>query len=540
MLERTLSYAQTINRHTSDTIDVQLKRLDQDTIQFFHNREVVRFLSGKDSEYNRLRAIMDTLTGFLISHSDVESVFLIKRNGQQINSSNIILANKDKVEFVSEAATGNGKSVWLKTRVSAQGNRVIPLVRQINDLTTIEPLGTLVLFIKENKINRLMEGQDLKIDGELVVLDPKGYIISSRNSHDIGHPYRSDIFEQLKLPTGQFFSKETEKHFYHYLQSDLTSWIYLYRFPESELLSGTHIVRNWVLICSLIFTLLAILLARVIASNLSKPIIQIVKEMRNIESNELNVNLDYAGNDELAVLASSFNNMLSRLRTSIENQAQLQTMGHELEMRALQAEINPHFLYNTLEAINWMGRMNRIPEICDMTSMLADIMRYSIDTQREMVTLGDEIIHVHKYLGIQKIRFGDKLNVFIDIPEHLLGLTIPRLSLQPLVENSIIHGFRDKVGEGKIRVICEERDNKVFIKIEDNGCGMKEETITSVFNGEDLGPKKSIGVMNVHKRLKLFFGEIYGLEIYSVLEKGTRITVKLPGRLEANVQSTHR
>ncbi|WP_313639098.1 sensor histidine kinase [Paenibacillus sp.] len=539
MKDKTIAYAQTINSQISNTIDVQLKRLDQDSIQFLHNGQVVRFLAGEESDYYQLTSIYNTLTSFLISHSDVESIFLINHNGQQISSSQEMLGSEDVEEFVSEAAAGDGKSVWLKTRTSSHGNRVIPITRQINDLTTIKPLGTLVLFFKENAINYLMQGQDLNIDGELVVLDPDGYIISSQNPDDIGQIYDTEIFEQLKLQTGRFFSEGKEKYFYNYYQSSLTNWNYLYRFPESKLFSDTHIVRNWVLACSLIFIFLAMLMARAIASNISKPIIRIVKEMRNIESNDLNVRLNYDGNDELTVLAASFNNMVDRLRTSIENQAKLRTLGHELEMRALQAEINPHFLYNTLEAINWMGRMNNAPEICDMTSMLADTMRYSIDNRREMVTIRDELIHVEKYLGIQKIRFGDKLHFFIDIPEHLLDLSIPKLSLQPIVENCIIHGFLDKVEPGKIRVIGEERDHSVYIKIEDNGCGMKEDTIHFLFNEKDNSSKRGIGFTNVHKRLKLFYGESYGLDLYSISGKGTRITVKLPGGFEGHVQSTH-
>jgi two-component system, sensor histidine kinase YesM len=528
MKDKTMAYAQTINSRISNTIDVQLKRVDQDSIQFLHNDNVVRFLAGEENDYYQLTSIYNTLTSFLISHSDVESIFLINHNGQQISSSQEVLGSEDVEEFVSEAAVGDGKSVWLKTRTSSFGNRVIPITRQINDLTTIKPLGTLVIFFKENAINYLMKGQDLNIDGELVVLDPEGYIISSQNPADIGQIYDTEIFEQLKLRSGYFFSEGKEKYFYNYDQSQLTNWNYLYKFPEREIFSGTHIVRNWVLTCSLIFIFLAMLMARAIASNISKPIIRIVKEMRTIASNDLNVRLNYDGNDELTVLATSFNNMVERLRTSIENQANLRTLGHELEMRALQAEINPHFLYNTLEAINWMGRMNRVPEICDMTSMLADIMRYSIDNRREMVTIRDELIHVEKYLGIQKIRFGDKLHFFIDIPEHLLDLSIPKLSLQPIVENCIIHGFRNKVEPGKIRVIGGERDHSVYINIEDNGCGIKEETIHFLFNEEDNSSKRGIGFANVHKRLKLFYGKSYGLDLYSISGKGTRITVKLP------------
>lgn len=283
------------------------------------------------------------------------------------------------------------------------------------------------------------------------------------------------------------------------------------------------------LIVAAFFIIVGIAASRIIAYSISKPIIRIIKDMRNIEMNNLLVTVNYDGRDELASLTASFNSMMDRLKRLMKKESDLQRMSHELELRAMQAEINPHFLYNTLEAINWMGRMNHIPKICDMTTMLADIMRYSISRREELVTLAEELEHVKKYLNIQKIRFEDKLSVMVDVQEDILNVCVPKLTLQPIVENAIVHGLSDHTGVGKVRIIGARSDGEVELKIEDNGCGMPAEKIKELIEkpGETRSGR-SIGVSNVNMRIKLYFGERYGLSFMSVAGKGTRVTIRLP------------
>lgn len=171
-------------------------------------------------------------------------------------------------------------------------------------------------------------------------------------------------------------------------------------------------------------------------------------------------------------------------------------------------------------------------EICEMTSMIADILRYSIDKRKGLVKLCQEVEHIKKYLGIQQIRFRDNLCVFIDLPESIMVTNIPKLTLQPIVENAILHGLADKLELGKIRITGGVNNYIITIHIEDNGCGMKEETIHQLLHQQEVAIGKSIGLTNVNKRIQLFFGEQFGLDIFSVAGKGTRVTVRLPLQIE--------
>lgn len=532
--EKTITYTQNILKQISNNMDTQLTRIDQDTYIFIQDNNIRSFfvseLKPGSPEYYLLRTkIQDFLTNFLLSHSNIESIYLIHNKGEVISTSNT-LDSSNIEQYHQQADIGDGRIVWMKTQISSIGNRVIPAVRRINDLSTLRRNGTLLIHLRESAVSNLLSQQGVELKGSVMVFDQDGYIVSSSLKQP-GTRIDRKLLAALSSPAKYFFQKEKEgKVFYNYYKSSFTNWAYLYRIPSKELFTGIGIVRNWVIVVAIFFTVISVVSARVIAYNISQPIIRIIKEMKNIETNDLLVNLKYDGKDELTSLATTFNTMMDRLRQLIRKESDQQRMKHELEMRALQAEINPHFLYNTLEAINWIGRMNRIPKICDMTLMLADIMRYSIGNQKDLVTIENELEHVKKYLGIQQIRYDDKLSIFMEMPKEILEAEIPKLTLQPIVENAIIHGLANKLEIGRIRIIGEKIDQKVIIKIEDNGCGMEEEKIRSLLHQNDASPKKSIGFYNVHKRIKLFFGEAYGIEIVSVANKGTRVLITIPMR----------
>lgn len=528
--ERSVTYANSIIKQISRNIDTQLSRVDQDSYIFYHNADVNSFYTestvADEQEYNRLRKrLQEFMVNFLLTHSDIESVYLISPNNQVLSTVDSLRLKE--LDYYREMSNlGDGKIVWLNVEETKMGNQVIPLVRNINDLSTMETNGVLLINYRTSSINT---DHNIGIPGKLIVLDQSGVIITSDQPTEIGLEIEVEKKNQLTKLTGDFFIQENnENTYYVYHQSEFTNWIYLYGILEKELFSGIDRVRNLIIIVALLFSAIAVITARVISYNISKPIYNVIKEMRNIERNELLVNLKADGADELYYLATSFNNMMDRLRSLILKESQLQRMQHELEMKALQAEINPHFLYNTLDAINWTGRIHRIPEICEMTSMLADIMRYSISYQRELVTLEMEFEHIKKYIGILQIRYKDKLSVFFDIPEQLMKASIPKLTLQPIVENAIIHGVEKKVGLGILRIVGHIERQSAVIRIEDNGCGISLEVIDQLLSTHDERSDGGVGIRNVNKRLQLFFGDASGLKIESVIDKGTRVIITLP------------
>jgi two-component system sensor histidine kinase YesM len=237
--------------------------------------------------------------------------------------------------------------------------------------------------------------------------------------------------------------------------------------------------------------------------------------------------------DELERLGDGFNYMMLRLKELMEDNYQQGIRRKEAELNALQAQINPHFLYNTLESINWEAMMmtGGSNKVSEMVTALSDLLRLSISHGKEIVPFGDEINHVKNYLFIQKERYSDKFDVEWYIDSSLYQHRILKLILQPLVENAIYHGIELKKGRGIIRIEASVEGAHMLIQVIDDGIGMSEEQLAIVRDSlkrDDGALNRGIGIRNVNERIQLYYGKAYGLHLFSEQGKGTTIQVRLP------------
>ncbi len=210
------------------------------------------------------------------------------------------------------------------------------------------------------------------------------------------------------------------------------------------------------------------------------------------------------------------------------------------EFELLQAQINPHFLYNTLDAIVWSAEAGNEKQVVKMVGSLSDFFKSSLNKGKEIVTIREELQHVRSYLEIQQIRYQDILKYEIDVPESLYGYEIPKITVQPVVENALYHGIKEKRGGGTIRVEGSEDENDLFIRVIDNGMGMDEERMAEVIRGlSDKNPeaKKIYGLYNVNERIRLGYGEEYGISMESAYGEGTTVTIHLPKKLTEIVRN---
>lgn len=232
---------------------------------------------------------------------------------------------------------------------------------------------------------------------------------------------------------------------------------------------------------------------------------------------------------ELQTLDKGFDEMSSRIDALIEKQKQDQLSLHRAELELMQAQINPHFLYNTLDSILILAENERLQEAAEMVSSLSSFFRISLSNGKDIITLDDERSHVTSYLNIQQIRYSDILSFEVDIPEALLSCRLPKLVLQPLVENALYHGIKNKRGRGLIRVTGEQVGKDILLKVSDNGAGMTAEKLGELRAGIYNDNHSGLGLYNVHKRIRLYAGEPYGLSFESEPGKGTTVSVLLPG-----------
>ena len=219
--------------------------------------------------------------------------------------------------------------------------------------------------------------------------------------------------------------------------------------------------------------------------------------------------------------------MVVRIQKLMEKVRQEEITLRKTELKALQAQINPHFLYNTLDAIAWLCEDGRSQDAEDMVTSLAKLFRISISKGHELITIEKEIQHAESYLRIQKFRYKNQFTYHFDVDEECLGYLCNKITLQPIIENAIYHGINRMVDEGEILIEVHQDQDDIILAVEDNGVGMTEEQCQEIMKKE-RGDRTGIGIKNVNDRIKIYFGEEYGLSITSELDEGTRVTIRMP------------
>jgi two-component system sensor histidine kinase YesM len=236
--------------------------------------------------------------------------------------------------------------------------------------------------------------------------------------------------------------------------------------------------------------------------------------------------------NELDNLSESFNNMVYQIRQLMEDIVTVEHNKNELELEVLHAQINPHFLYNTLNTIRWMAKIKGEDSISDALVALVKLLRVSISFGKNMIMLQDEIEYIENYILIQKLRFNQLFEIHYDIKEEHKKLYIPKLILQPIVENSLIYGIDEAEKREEtiiINIFTREKDDHIEIVVKDNGCGIDEEVLANIFKQEqDINRFSKVGLNNVNQRLKLYLGEAFGLQIISTVGIGTTVIISVP------------
>ncbi len=288
-----------------------------------------------------------------------------------------------------------------------------------------------------------------------------------------------------------------------------------------------------VIFCILLVVLgITWLLVIVISDSISKPIMHLCEITKQVGTGNFTMQKIKGGGDEIATLESSFNNMLVKINKLVDNIKSKQNTLRMAELKLLQAQINPHFLYNTLDTITWMAEDGKSDEVVDLVSALSEFFRVSLSKGRDYITLKEEESHIRSYLQIQQFRYADILEYEINIPQELSEFPVLKLTLQPIVENALYHGIKQKREKGKIIVEGEYSNQAILLTVKDNGIGMTEETLDKMRRSiKKEGPitlDTGFGLANVNERIRLNYGKEYGLRIESEYNVGTTITVHLP------------
>ncbi|NLV35534.1 MAG: sensor histidine kinase [Clostridiaceae bacterium] len=307
-----------------------------------------------------------------------------------------------------------------------------------------------------------------------------------------------------------------------------TDWFLVSIIPYEEILSTGNTIRQQMLVLLVALTTLAYILAFYMSGSNTKRISRLIKKMRKVQEGELEPIKVTPVKDEIGELMETFNYMIHRIKILIEEQYKSGQEIKSVELKALQAQINPHFLYNTLDLINWTAIKHKVPELSSLVQSLSKFYKLSLNKGRDIVPISDEIQHVTLYTDIQNRRFENKIHLSIDVDDDILEYSILKTILQPIAENSIMHGILEKDDQsGNISIRGRLEKNTVILEVQDDGIGIDIETVNDVLNAN---PKEShgYGVRNINNRLKLHYGQEYGLTYTSKPGKGTEVVIRIP------------
>ncbi|QUH29057.1 sensor histidine kinase [Vallitalea guaymasensis] len=391
------------------------------------------------------------------------------------------------------------------------------------------PVGYIIIDIKRNAIVDIINtiGNSKLID--VMLLDEFYYIITDANHPEKeglfwDSPYRDTVAKNNK---GKINIRENNKIpsfmvYYTYEPSTLRT---VATVPLNIVQQNNSNIRKTIIQSLLISLTLAVLISLIVANYMIRPIKKLVKSMKRVEEGDLTIQINLHRNDELGMLENSFNQMVVRLKESIDNAIDKQRRLRIAEINILQAQIKPHFLYNTLDAIKWIAKLNNVKEIGVIATQLGSLLRNSINCEQEFLTVKDNLDLINNYLEIQKIRYNDGFDVNIATDDETLGYYIPKLILQPIVENAIVHGFENIDEKGMLIIRGYRKEDNLYFEVLDNGIGMNEEQIEEALSKTN---DDHIGLYNVDQRVKLYYGSLSGVTIESKPDKGTKVIIKIP------------
>jgi len=468
-------------------------------------------------------------------------IYIIGLNGDRYFTGDFLPTQYDKYNenwgIFRKANQASGTIVWdthYNVRKIDPQEVVLSAGRQLKDIQTDEKLGYLIIEILEPSLAGIYRTDRDQGEEQMFLLDSQGYIISSYpDKATVGTRMEfADLNRILSGREGYFQTKWHDKrHILVYDTGEEAGFKMVKFVPMDQIVSKNSLIRNITFTIAAIGLFVSVWLAYFLSKTVTKPLEGLIQLMKKVEIGRLDVRFPTKYTDDIGILGRSFNRMTQRLRELIQEVYEKQVRLKDAELKALQAQITPHFLYNTLETVNWMAKMKGVPDISRIVVSLAEMLRHSVKKEKELVLIQEEITQLEHYLTIQQIRYRDRFQVFWQVDDEALNCQIPSLMLQPLVENAITHGLEMKLEEGTLRIAIQVIERKLQITITDDGVGIEAHVLQSLQQKQFsfIQPRHTgIGLENVVRRLDIYYNGEADMIIDSEQNQGTSITIKLP------------
>lgn len=513
--------------------------IDENIVSILKNNPDNYLLSDQISHLSYLRLFLSAYE----NESELSNVslyvndnFIYKNDNKNIFSMNTL----DCTKAINTINNTNTRFIWGPSSYFANytpliSSDTLSLFKTIkNPDNFAENIGYLKLTFKKDLIIDIITKINSVPNTISYLINSEGLVICSSNESNNNIEYLTDInqiqsfcnneniFSTLKINKSKIYVKAS--------LIDKTDWYLVTLIPESSIISAINSQRLYLLIIVIICGGSSIILAFYFVIYIKKRLNKVVTGMHYVQSGNFNHYIEHNDNDEIGELIDSYNYMIGKMSILINEQYKLGKSVKNAELKALQSQINPHFLYNTLDMINWMSYKKMNKEISIAVKNLAKFYKLSLNNGKDLVTINDELQHAKLFVNIQNMRYNNRISLKINVDESINNYLIPKITLQPIIENSINYGILGK-GEssGIISILGYSLNSHIILTISDDGIGMTEETLNQLIENKLTSPKGSgYGLKNINKRIKLLYGDNYGLSFKSIYNYGTTVTITIP------------
>jgi two-component system sensor histidine kinase YesM len=538
-------------KQMTDKLDFVIQDVENMSIFLIGQRDVQSYLGKEESDINLYSQLIGTLWNLSYSKKYIANITITPKNSNPVLYTTTI-TNSGLAPLLQQYETTNKSAPkWWSPLYDIQTSdglrKVISLVRPIRDFSLFKTLGTLSFSLDQSEIEHYLTEAGWETSGFVVLVDANNRIIAGGDRKWLMKDM-SDVFPNLHglTETSGVSNVLQGMHPYTVLYNGLprVGWKLVGFIPTEIYQKQNGFVLTVTAVTIIIALLLAMALVIYFLRWVTNPLMKLTKYLKDLNPDETIPTFEVKSVDEVGLLVHSYNKLSDRI-SRLKIQVQLnEAMKKEADIMALQAQINPHFLYNTLSSIHWIALMNKDRQIAEMVGALSDFLRFSLNKGEEFCVVQQEVSHAQNYAYIQAIRFPEQFEIEFFIDPAMTQKVMLKLLLQPLIENSLIHGIQKKKTKGHIYVHGELREHDMKFVVEDTGIGMDETKLRDIHGQLALANQKlgirseadeerkrvvtSYGLINVHRRLLLHYGAGAGLVLESTLGTGTRITFLIP------------
>jgi two-component system sensor histidine kinase YesM len=543
LLERHVHYsAQQGFEQTQSFLDYKLDKISETTDVIVVNPMILEVMENqaKRTTFNQQLEDYNTLKPFIraLQNTDVPRIILSIPNTFRYAAEGenfIPLRSDQETDCIKRLENENQTYLWcspleLKGAEDVSDDHLY-LVRKIRNSNAYrQMIARVKLEIKKETILSILEGANVVKGSVSYLLAPDKQIILtsgvlSNEDQLIEHPDPNSFNQTASIQTGDRI------HLYRSIPS--SQWTMVTSIPLNEIVYESKKLRNELYSWVIAITAIAYMFAYILAHSITRRISRLIRRLRSIDTGSLISIGRISGKDEIGELIQTYNSMIDRIDLMNREQYKLGQEVNNAQLKALQSQINPHFLYNTLDLINWMAAQGRDKDIQRVIKALSRFYKLSLNNGKDIITIRDELSHVSFYIEIQNARFENKITFITEVDEDILDCGIPKITLQPIVENAIFHGILGRPnGLGTVKITVKRSGPDILLIVNDDGIGMVQERLRLIAQG-DVGVNPSIsgsgyGIKNVRLRILHYFGESYGIVYRSAPGEGTSVEIRIP------------